>query len=111
RGYHKQYALLTHSKPQNHMVPTAVLTLSKPVYNNALRPVSAALPNITVTRPRYVHHVVTKSKSTIRRHIIRSPTSKTSNLPPKVTAVRAPVGNPQQALKDKGVINSGCSRV
>nr|GEV91338.1 ribonuclease H-like domain-containing protein [Tanacetum cinerariifolium] len=66
RGHHKQYAPLTHSKPQKHLVPTAVLTQSKPVSNIAVRPVSAALPNIT--------------------------------------------GNTQQALKEKGVIDSGCSR-
>nr|GFB48245.1 hypothetical protein [Tanacetum cinerariifolium] len=73
------------------------------------RPVSAALPNITMTRPRYARHFVTKFKSPIRRHITRSPSSKTSNSPPRVTAVQAPVGNLQQALKDKGVIDSGCS--
>nr|GEU99688.1 hypothetical protein [Tanacetum cinerariifolium] len=110
RGHHKQYAPLTRSKPQKHMVPTAVLTQSKPVSNTAVRPVSAALPNITVTRPRHAHHIVTKLKSPIRRHITRSPSSKTSNSPPRVTAVQAPVGNPRQALKDKGVIDSGCSR-
>nr|GEZ90421.1 hypothetical protein [Tanacetum cinerariifolium] len=64
--HHKHYALLTHSKPQKHKVPTAVLSQFKPVFNTAVRLVSAALPNIT--------------------------------------------GNPQQALKDKGVIDSGCSR-
>nr|GEY20460.1 hypothetical protein [Tanacetum cinerariifolium] len=46
-GHHKQYAPLTHSKPQKHMVPTAMLTQSKPVSNTDVRPVSAALPNIT----------------------------------------------------------------
>nr|GEX45568.1 hypothetical protein [Tanacetum cinerariifolium] len=75
-----------------------------------IRPVSAALPNIIVTRPRHAHHVVTKFKSPIRRHITHSPSSQTSNSPLRVIAVRAPVGNPQQALKDKGVIDSGCSR-
>nr|GEU71894.1 hypothetical protein [Tanacetum cinerariifolium] len=39
RGHHKQYALLTYSKPQKHRVPTAVLTQSKPVSNTAVRPV------------------------------------------------------------------------
>nr|GEV20274.1 putative ribonuclease H-like domain-containing protein [Tanacetum cinerariifolium] len=63
-----------------------------------------------VTRPRYTHPVVTKSKSPIRRHITRSPSSKTSNSPLRVTAAQAPVGNLQYALKDKGVIDSGCSR-
>nr|GEU45247.1 hypothetical protein [Tanacetum cinerariifolium] len=110
RGYHKQYASLTHTTPQQHMVPTTVLTQSKPVFNTAVRSVRAAIPKINVTRPRYAHHVVTKSKSSIRRHITRSPSSKTSNSPPRVTAVKAPVGNPQHALKDKGVIDSGCSR-
>nr|GEY40312.1 putative ribonuclease H-like domain-containing protein [Tanacetum cinerariifolium] len=57
QGHHKQYAPLTHSKPQKHMVPTTVLTQSKPVSNTVVRPVSAALPNIIVTRPRHAHHV------------------------------------------------------
>nr|GEV82162.1 hypothetical protein [Tanacetum cinerariifolium] len=91
-------------------IPAGTSAPSKPVSNTAIRPVTAALPNITVTRPRHAHHVVTKFKSLIRRHTTRSPTSKTSNLPPRVTAVQAPVGNPQQALRDKGVIDSGCTR-
>nr|GEU54348.1 putative ribonuclease H-like domain-containing protein [Tanacetum cinerariifolium] len=121
RGHSKKYAPLTHSKPQKHRVPTTVLTQSKPASNTTVRPVSAALSNITVTRPRHAHHVFTKFKSSIRRHITRSPSSKTSNSPPRVTAIQALVvsaaqgkqgtwGNPQQALKDKGVIDSGCSR-
>nr|GEX99290.1 hypothetical protein [Tanacetum cinerariifolium] len=121
RGHHKQYAPLTHLNLQKHRVPTAVLTQSKPVSNTAVKPVSAVLPNILVTRPRHAHQVVTKFKSPIRRHITRSPSLKTSNSPPRVTAVQASVvsviqgkqgtwGNPLQALKDKEVINSGCSR-
>nr|GEZ21996.1 putative ribonuclease H-like domain-containing protein [Tanacetum cinerariifolium] len=121
KGHNKQYAPLTHSKPQKHMVLTAVLTRSKPISNTVVRPVSAALPNIIVTRPRHAHHVVTKFKSPIRRHTTRRPSLKTSNSPLRVIAVQAPVvsvaqgaqetwGNPQQALKDKGVINSRCSR-
>nr|GEU92871.1 putative ribonuclease H-like domain-containing protein [Tanacetum cinerariifolium] len=54
------YVPLTHSKPQKHKVPTVVLTQSKPVSNTAVRPVSAAMPNIPVTRPRHAHQVVTK---------------------------------------------------
>nr|GFC45351.1 hypothetical protein [Tanacetum cinerariifolium] len=74
-----------------------------------------------VTRPRRAHSIVTKFKSPIRRHITCSPSPKTSNSPPKITAAQAPVvsaaqgmkgkwGNPQYALKDKRVIDSGCSR-
>nr|GEY29281.1 hypothetical protein [Tanacetum cinerariifolium] len=91
RGHHKHYAPLTHSKPQKHRIPTAVLTQSKPVSHTAVRPVSAALPNIKVTRPRNAYQVVTKSKSPIRRHITRNPSSRTSNTPPRVNAVSVPV--------------------
>nr|GEU88267.1 hypothetical protein [Tanacetum cinerariifolium] len=87
-----------------------VLTQSKLVFNTAVRPVSAVVPKIMVTRPRLAHLIVTKSKSPIRRHITHSPSPKTTNSPPRVTAVKAPVGNPQHALKDKGVTDIGCSR-
>nr|GEW63915.1 hypothetical protein [Tanacetum cinerariifolium] len=121
RGNNKQNALLTHTNPPKHMVPTVVLTQSKLVSIPAIRPVSADVPKLMVTRPRLAHLIVTKSKSPIRRHITRSQSTKTSNSPLRVTAVQAPVvsvaqgmqgkwGNPQYALKDKGVIDSGCSR-
>nr|GFD34198.1 hypothetical protein [Tanacetum cinerariifolium] len=115
------YASLTHKKPQKHMVPTAVLTQSKPVFNTVVRPVSAAVPKIIVTRPRLSHPTITKSKSPIKRHVTRSPSPNTSNSPLRVTAAQTLVVsaargmqgkwvNPQYALKDKGVIDSGCSR-
>nr|GEX02916.1 ribonuclease H-like domain-containing protein [Tanacetum cinerariifolium] len=113
RDHHKQYASLTYSKPQKHMVPPAVLTQSKQVSNTAVRPVSAALPSITVTRPKYAHHVVTKSKSLNRRHITRIPSSKTTTLPLRVTAVKALVvsvvqGNPKSGkITGKGKIKIG----
>nr|GEX35162.1 hypothetical protein [Tanacetum cinerariifolium] len=74
------------------------------------QPVSAALPNLPMTRPRHAYRMVTKSNSPIRRHLPRSPSSKHSNSPTGVTAAKALVDNPQQALQDKGVIDSGCSR-
>nr|GEX10019.1 putative ribonuclease H-like domain-containing protein [Tanacetum cinerariifolium] len=116
-GYHKQYAL----KPLKHSIPVAVLTQSKPVSNTAVRPVSAALPYIYVTRLRHANLVVTKSKSPIRRQLTRNPSSRTSNSPLRVNAIQVSVvsaaqgkqgtwGNPQLAFQDKGVIDSGCSR-
>nr|GEV79457.1 putative ribonuclease H-like domain-containing protein [Tanacetum cinerariifolium] len=109
--------------------------MAQPPSRNYLHRVSAAVPKVKVTRPRLAHPIVTKSKSPIRRNITRSPSSKTSNSPSRVTAVKAPVvsaaqdpsqswlgsqresnhpicvqGNPQYALKDKGVIDSECSR-
>nr|GEU41477.1 hypothetical protein [Tanacetum cinerariifolium] len=85
------------------------------------KPVSVVVPKIMVTQPTLAHPIVTKSKSPIRRYITRSQSPNTNNSPPRVTAVQAPVvsvaqgmqgkwGNLQYALKDKGVIDSGCSR-
>nr|GEX06391.1 ribonuclease H-like domain-containing protein [Tanacetum cinerariifolium] len=82
---------------------------------------NSAVPKIYVTKPRPAKTIVTKPHSPPRRNINRSPSPKASNFPPKVTAAKAPMvnaikgvqgnwGNPQHALKDKGVIDSGCSR-
>nr|GFA38423.1 hypothetical protein [Tanacetum cinerariifolium] len=89
RGTHKQYAQLILPNRQRHVVPTTVLTKSKPVPITAARIVISAVPNY--------------------------PSLKASNSPLRVTAVKALVVNAaqcnsQHALKDKGVINSGCSR-
>nr|GEV59708.1 ribonuclease H-like domain-containing protein [Tanacetum cinerariifolium] len=109
-----------------------ILTQSKLVPITAVTPVSTAVPKISVTRPRHVKLVVTKPNSPKRRLITLSPSPKANNSPPRVIVVKAPVvnaaqgmqgkwewkqkclildhGNPQHALKDKGVIDSGCSR-
>nr|GEX77433.1 hypothetical protein [Tanacetum cinerariifolium] len=110
KGYTMQNASFTQKHPQKHIVPAAVLTKSKPVYVTTVGPVSADVHKIMMTRPKHAHSIDTKSKSTFRRHITRSLFLRTSNSPPKVTAAKASVGNPQYALKDKGVIDSGCSR-
>nr|GEX26105.1 hypothetical protein [Tanacetum cinerariifolium] len=73
---------------------------SKPIFNTVVRPVSAAVPKIMVTRSRLAHSHVTKSKSPIRWHINRSPSPKTSNSPPKVTTVKAPVVSAVQDEED-----------
>nr|GFC88461.1 hypothetical protein [Tanacetum cinerariifolium] len=78
-----------------------VLTQSKPVSITAVRPVSAIMPKFMVTRPRLSHPIVTKSKSPIRRHITYSPSSKTSNSPPRVTGAQAPVVSVAQGMKGK----------
>nr|GEV44803.1 ribonuclease H-like domain-containing protein [Tanacetum cinerariifolium] len=80
RGNHKQYASLTHTNPQKYMVPTAVLTQSNPVFITVVRPVSVAVPKIKAS-------VVSVAQG-----------------------MQGKWGNPQHALKDKGVIDSGCSR-
>nr|GEV58967.1 hypothetical protein [Tanacetum cinerariifolium] len=109
RGNHQHYTRMPHPNPQRHVVPTTVLTRSKLVSFTAARPVTT-VPHNNVTRPRPAKIVVTKPHSPPRRTINRSSSPKPSNFPPKVTTVKAPKGNPQHALKDKGVIDSGCSR-
>nr|GFA99340.1 ribonuclease H-like domain-containing protein [Tanacetum cinerariifolium] len=106
-----------------HVVPTAVLTKFKLVPITVAGPITAAVLKPHVTRPGPAKTVVTKPHSPPRRHINRSPSPKASTFPPKVTAAKAPMvnavqgkwngnlnGNLQHALKDKRVINSGCSR-
>nr|GEV73286.1 putative ribonuclease H-like domain-containing protein [Tanacetum cinerariifolium] len=110
RGNHKHYARMSLPNPQKHEVPAVVLTQSKLVPITAVRLVSTVVPKTSVTRPSQAKTVVTKTNSPPRRHINRSPSPKASTFPPKVTAVKAPKGNPRHALKDKGVIDSGCSR-
>nr|GFA70532.1 ribonuclease H-like domain-containing protein [Tanacetum cinerariifolium] len=75
--------------PQRYVVPTAIVPKSKLVPINAARLITVVVPKINVTRPRQDKPIVTKPNSPPRRHINR---------------------NPQHALKDKGVINSGCLR-
>nr|GEX12670.1 putative reverse transcriptase domain-containing protein [Tanacetum cinerariifolium] len=91
RGTHKHYAQMTHHNPQKPIVPAAVLTQSKLVFITAVIPVSAAVPQIKVTRPRHFQQIVTKTNSPVRRHITRSPSPKTSNSPLRVTAVKTSV--------------------
>nr|GEU48723.1 putative ribonuclease H-like domain-containing protein [Tanacetum cinerariifolium] len=61
---------------------------------------------------KLAHLIITKSKSPIRQHITRSQSSKTSNSPPKITAVKAPVvsaaqGNPKGGkISGKGKIKT-----
>nr|GEY13792.1 hypothetical protein [Tanacetum cinerariifolium] len=106
--YNKQKASFTQKHPQKHIVPAAVLTKSKPVYVTAIRPVSVVVPKIMVTRPRHAHSLTTKSKSTIRRHITHSQSSKTSNSPPRVTASQALVVSAAKGKKGKWVWRPKC---
>nr|GEV61378.1 ribonuclease H-like domain-containing protein [Tanacetum cinerariifolium] len=121
RGNHQQYARITLPNPQRYVVPTAILTKSKLVLLTAARQVTTPVSPNNVTRPRPAKTVVTKLHSPPSRTINRRPSPLASNFPLKVTAAKAPMvnvvkgvqgkwGNPQHALKNKGVIDSGCSR-
>nr|GFC46704.1 hypothetical protein [Tanacetum cinerariifolium] len=77
---------------------------------NKTRPVTAAVPHNNVIRPRPAKTVGSKPYSPPRRTINHIPSPPASIFLPKVTTVKAPKDNPQHALKDKGVIDSGCLR-
>nr|GEU74637.1 hypothetical protein [Tanacetum cinerariifolium] len=109
-GNHQHYARMTHPNLQRHVVPTAILTRSKLVPLTAVKPVTTSVSSNKVIRPRPVKTVVTKPHSPPRRNINRRPFPNPSTFSPKVTTVKAPKGNPQHPLKDKGVIDSRCSR-
>nr|GEX44358.1 hypothetical protein [Tanacetum cinerariifolium] len=115
RRNRKACFMMSLPNPQKHVVPIAVITKSKLVHINAARPFTAAVPKTHMTIPRPAKPIVTKPHSPHRRHINQSPSPKASHFPPKVTAIKvsqvnAAKGNPQHALKDKGVIDSKCSR-
>nr|GEW97228.1 putative ribonuclease H-like domain-containing protein [Tanacetum cinerariifolium] len=90
---------MTHLHSNRNVVPTVVLTKSRLVSLT----VPTAVSQSTVKSPRPVKHVVNKAHSPIRRPINHRPAPKNSNFNKNVTTVK---GNPQQALKDKGVIDS-----
>nr|GEW78577.1 ribonuclease H-like domain-containing protein [Tanacetum cinerariifolium] len=96
-------------------VTTAAPPQSQSVLTTAARSVSTVKPTFSMPRPKLASRPVYKSKSPLRRQLPRRPSSNPSNSPPRVTAAKASAvsaaqGNPQQALRDKGVIDSGYSR-
>nr|GEV64202.1 ribonuclease H-like domain-containing protein [Tanacetum cinerariifolium] len=118
---HQNSARMTYPHSKKHVVPTVVLTMSRLVPLNVARPVTIVVPQTNEKHQRPAKHVVNKPHSPIRKPINHRSPPKTSNILHKVTTVKAKQvnvvqgvkrnrGNLQQALKDKGVIDSGCSR-
>nr|GEV41531.1 ribonuclease H-like domain-containing protein [Tanacetum cinerariifolium] len=89
KDIHKQYALVNHSKSPLHKVTTATPLQSQSVLTTAARSVSAVKPTFSMTQPKLASRVVSKSKSPLRRHLPRRPSSNPSNSPPRVTAAKA----------------------
>nr|GEV26265.1 retrovirus-related Pol polyprotein from transposon TNT 1-94 [Tanacetum cinerariifolium] len=110
RGIHKHHAPMNHSKFPLHKVSAAAPSESRPVLTAAARTISAVKPKFSKIRPNIALYAASKSKSPLRRPFIQYPSSKPNISPPRVTAAKPSAGNPQQDLKDKGVIDSGCSR-
>nr|GEV27177.1 putative reverse transcriptase domain-containing protein [Tanacetum cinerariifolium] len=76
--------------------------VQKPVKNHAMR--VNHQHSTRMSHPHTNRHVVPTSVLTRSRRVPLNAAR------PVTTVVPHPTGNPQQALKDKGVINSGCSR-
>nr|GEX49235.1 ribonuclease H-like domain-containing protein [Tanacetum cinerariifolium] len=69
RDIHKQYAPVNHSKFPLHKVSAAAPPKSQLVLTTADRTVSAVKPKFSKTRPKLALHAVSKSKSSLRRHL------------------------------------------
>nr|GEY12900.1 hypothetical protein [Tanacetum cinerariifolium] len=134
RDIHKHHAQMNHSRIPLHKVSAVAPSKSQPILTTATRTIGAARPKFYKTRPNIAQYVVSKSKSPFRRPFIRHHSPKPSISSARVNAAKPSAlsaarvnavkpsvlcaaqhnhskkGNPQQALKDKGVIDSGCSR-
>ncbi|GKC79247.1 hypothetical protein Tco_1130021 [Tanacetum coccineum] len=116
---------MTHPHPNRKFVPQAVLTISGKIntasasVNTTVRPVNNAGSKTTVSHPRPISNAYKKGYSQDIRPFNKYSANKNSIFNKKVSTVgvkdtiardRA-VGNPQQKeYKEKGVIDSGCSR-
>nr|GEX04603.1 putative ribonuclease H-like domain-containing protein [Tanacetum cinerariifolium] len=89
RDIHKQYAPVNHSKSLLHKVTTAAPPQSQSVLTTAARSVSTVKPTFSMTRPKLSSRAVSKSKSPLRKHLPRRPSSNPSNSPLRVTAAKA----------------------
>ncbi|GJV59313.1 putative ribonuclease H-like domain-containing protein [Tanacetum coccineum] len=121
------------------MVPRTVLTRSGPISLNAARPVNTVQPRTAVNNAGPMKNVINNAYSTARRSFNKITAANNSNFNKRVNTVndknvnatrpnavvntarptvilsvvkgnKGNAGNPQQDLKDKGVIDSGCSR-
>ncbi|GJR27898.1 ribonuclease H-like domain-containing protein [Tanacetum coccineum] len=108
------------------MVPRTVLMKSGLVSLNTARQVNIAYPKITVNSARPMTNLSKTAHSTIKRPIHKNTTFKNSNFnqrintvkdknvntarPKKVVNIAGGENSKLMLLKDKGVIDSGCSR-
>ncbi|GKD24263.1 hypothetical protein Tco_1230477 [Tanacetum coccineum] len=119
------------------MVPRTVLTRSGPISLNTARPVNTVQSRTAVNNAGPMKNVINNAYSTARRPFNKITTANNNNFTKKVNIVKgtrvntarlkavlsavkgnkgnvvktsACWGNPQQDLKDKRVIDSGCSR-
>nr|GFC28790.1 hypothetical protein [Tanacetum cinerariifolium] len=108
KGNNQHYARMTNPQPYRHVVPITVLTKSRLVPLTVARPVTAAVPQPHVTRPRPVKNVVTKSHSPPRKNINRRLSPKPSNFSQKVTTAKVSQVNAVKCVQEKWVWKPKC---
>ncbi|GKB85300.1 ribonuclease H-like domain-containing protein, partial [Tanacetum coccineum] len=116
---------MTHPHPNRRFVPQAVLTRSGKIntagrsVNTAVIPVNTAGSKTTMNHPRPISNAYKKGYLQVTRPFNKYSANKNNIFNKKVntfrvkdtTARNRAVGNPQQKeYKEKGVIDSGCSR-
>ncbi|GJT91699.1 hypothetical protein Tco_1080544 [Tanacetum coccineum] len=109
------------------MVPRTFLTRSGLISVNAARPVNIVQSRTVVNKAGPIKDVINNAYSTARRpfnkitaanninftkkvNIVKGTRVNTARPKAAISTVKGNMGNPQQDLKDKGVIDSGCSR-
>ncbi|GJS48283.1 putative ribonuclease H-like domain-containing protein [Tanacetum coccineum] len=116
------------------MIPRTVLTRSGPISVNAVTPINTIQSKSAVNNAGPMKNVINNAYSTARRPFNKITIANNSNFTKKVNTIKGTKvntarpkavisavkgnkrnavkasGNPQQDLKDKGVIDSGCSR-
>nr|GFA13495.1 hypothetical protein [Tanacetum cinerariifolium] len=129
RDIHKQYAPMNHSKFPLYKVSATAPPKSQPILTTAARPVRVVKLKFSKTRPNLASHAVSKvtaaksstvsaaqnnlgtwgwrPKCLVLDHDLRT-TSASMTL--KRFDYNDALGRSKSALKDKGVIDSGCSR-
>ncbi|GJT92971.1 putative ribonuclease H-like domain-containing protein [Tanacetum coccineum] len=137
RVNHQHSQRMTHPHPKGNFVPKAVLmksglkTLNTVRQNslraalsvNVVRPINTAYPRPTVNCAKPASNVFNRAHSHVKRPFNKTKAVVSDNKGNKANVVKASAcciwrpkqkvldhGNPQQDLKDKGVIDSGCSR-
>ncbi|GJX48898.1 ribonuclease H-like domain-containing protein [Tanacetum coccineum] len=105
RVNHQNFAKKTHPCVKKNLVPRAVLMKSGLVSVNTARQVNTAYSKTTMNIARPMSYLSKIAHSTVKRPIHKNTAFKNSNINQRVNT-----GNPQMDLRDKGVINSRCSR-
>ncbi|GKD47978.1 hypothetical protein Tco_1276954, partial [Tanacetum coccineum] len=121
----QNFSKLTYPSPKRNMVSRTFLTWSGLISVNAVRPVNTVQSRITMNNAGPMKNIINNAYSTTKRPFNKITTSNSSNFTRKVNTIketRVNTARPKavlsdvkgnkgnaQDLKEKGVIDSGCS--